>query len=67
MFISTAYSPSQMESRDSSVPYLAYTLGSVPRASRIMMGVYGLFSFIVGYARFRNVLLCSHVNNVLFN
>ena len=36
--------------------YLAYTLGSTPLASRIMMGMYGLFFFIVGYARVRNDL-----------
>ena len=30
------------------VPYRAYTLGKVPEASRIMMGVEGLFFFIVG-------------------
>lgn len=30
------------------VPYRAYTLGKVPEASRIMMGMEGLFFFIVG-------------------
>lgn len=39
--------------------YLAYTLGSTPLASRIMMGMYGLFFFIVGYARVRNDLQSS--------
>ncbi|KAF2722177.1 Extradiol aromatic ring-opening dioxygenase [Polychaeton citri CBS 116435] len=29
-------------------PYLAYTLGSIPLASRIMIGTYGLCFFIVG-------------------
>lgn len=37
-------------------PYLAYTLGKVPAASRSMMGVLGLFFFMVGYARVRNAL-----------
>ena len=40
----------------SHVPYLAYTLGCVPRASRRRIGVYGLCFFIVGYARLINVL-----------
>ena len=38
------------------IPYLAQTLGSTPEASRIKMGVLGLWCFIVGYARFRNDL-----------
>jgi hypothetical protein len=33
------------------VPNLAYTLGRVPDASRIRMGVSGLLFFMVGYAR----------------
>lgn len=38
------------------IPYLAHTFGSVPVASRIKIGMFGLFFFIVGYARLRNVL-----------
>lgn len=38
------------------VPYLAYTRGIVPIASRIIIGVLGLCFFIVGYARCRNDL-----------
>lgn len=38
------------------VPYLAKTLGSTPNASRIIIGVCGLFFFIVGYALFKNDL-----------
>lgn len=34
----------------SNIPYLAKTFGSTPNASRIMIGVCGLFFFIVGYA-----------------
>lgn len=37
-------------------PYRAYILGSVPAASRSMMGVSGLFFFMVGYARVRKDL-----------
>lgn len=39
-----------------SVPYRAYTFGSTPSASRIMIGVWGLFFFIVGYARVKKDL-----------
>jgi hypothetical protein len=38
------------------IPYLANTRGSTSDASRIRIGVDGLCFFIVGYARFRNVL-----------
>jgi len=38
------------------IPYLAYILGWVPCASRIKIGVFGLFFFMVGYARVRNDL-----------
>ena len=41
---------------DVNLPYLAKTFGSTPSASLIMMGVCGLFFFIVGYARLRNDL-----------
>ena len=37
-------------------PYRAKTLGSVPKASRSMIGMCGLFFFMVGYALVRNVL-----------
>jgi hypothetical protein len=35
-------------------------LGSIPLASRIIIGVDGLFFFIVGYARFKNVLCLQY-------
>lgn len=38
------------------VPYLANTFGSTPDASLIMIGMLGLFLFIVGYARLRKEL-----------
>ena len=38
------------------LPYLAHILGSTAVASRIMIGTCGLFFFMVGYARLRNVL-----------
>ena len=40
----------------SCIPYLAHTFGATPVASRISIGVSGLCFFIVGYARFMNVL-----------
>ncbi len=52
--ISKSYSP--LSCRDSS-PYLANIFGSVPNASRIIIGVCGLFFFIVGYARNKKDLL----------
>lgn len=39
------------------IPYRANIRGCVPAASLNMIGVCGLFFFIVGYARDRNVLL----------
>ena len=39
-----------------SLPYLAKTFGSVPAAPRNIIGVEGLFFFIVGYALVRNDL-----------
>lgn len=42
----------------SHIPYLAKTFGSMPNASLIMIGVCGLFFFMVGYARDRNDLAC---------
>lgn len=38
------------------VPYRAYIFGNVPCASRMRIGVCGLFFFIVGYALVRNDL-----------
>lgn len=38
------------------IPYLANTLGSTPSASRSIIGTWGLFFFIVGYALIRNDL-----------
>ena len=40
----------------SCIPYLANTFGSTPDASLIMIGICGLFFFIVGYARFKKEL-----------
>jgi len=42
--------------RERRAPYLAYTFGKVPWASRSRIGVTGLFFFMMGYARVRNVL-----------
>jgi len=47
------------------LPYRAYTFGSTPNASRIMIGVCGLCFFIVGYVRVRNDLLDSSISEVL--
>lgn len=41
------------------LPYRAYTRGCVPAASLIIIGVCGLFFFMVGYALVRNDLLQS--------
>ena len=43
------------------LPYLAQTLGSTFKASLIMIGVWGLCFFIVGYVRRRNCLCKSLV------
>ena len=41
---------------EQNIPYLANTLGSVPWASRSIIGVWGLFFFMVGYALMRKDL-----------
>lgn len=51
--------PSKSRRHSVNWPYLAYILGCVPCASRIRIGMFGLFFFIVGYARLMNDLLLS--------
>jgi hypothetical protein len=42
--------------------YLAYTIGEVPAASRSMIGIDGLFFFMIGYALAKKLLRMGEIS-----